>query len=173
MLRVDNHDIVLKLWIAMKLDKIDLKILTALQKDGRMTKLRLAEAVNLSPAACWERLSRLEKGGVITGYVARINPDSFARRLTVLVEVMLRSHQQIDFQRFEEAILKEPAIISCDATGGGVDYILKVVSDSIDSYQRLIDKLLALDLGIERYFTYVITKNVKTTDPPFDLFAEQ
>jgi Lrp/AsnC family transcriptional regulator of ectoine degradation len=158
--------------IAMNLDKIDLKILAALQRDGRMTKLRLAEAVNLSPTACWERLSRLEKSGVITGYTARINTDKFTRRATVLVEIMLRSHQQADFQRFEEAILKEPAIISCDATGGGVDYILKIVADDIDAYQRLIDRLLTLELGIERYFTYVITKNVKTSDPLPNLAIE-
>ena len=63
----------------MKLDKIDLKILAALQIDGRMTKLRLAEAVNLSPTACWERLDKLEKSGVITGYTARINRDKFGR----------------------------------------------------------------------------------------------
>jgi Lrp/AsnC family transcriptional regulator of ectoine degradation len=148
----------------MKLDKIDLKILSALQKDGRMTKLRLAEAVNLSPTACWERLSRLEKNGVIAGYTARINSDKFLRRTTVLVEITLKSHQQADFQRFEAAILKEPAVISCDATGGGIDYMLKVAATDIDDYQRLIDRLLQLDLGIERYFTYVVTKNVKTGD---------
>jgi len=148
----------------MKLDKIDLKILSVLQGDGRMTKLRLAEAVNLSPTACWERLSRLEKTGVIAGYTARINSDKFLRRTTVLVEITLKSHQQADFQRFEAAILKEPAVISCDATGGGIDYMLKVVSADIDDYQRLIDRLLQLNLGIERYFTYVVTKNVKTSD---------
>jgi Lrp/AsnC family transcriptional regulator of ectoine degradation len=156
----------------MKLDKIDLKILAALQRDGRMTKLRLAEAVSLSPTACWERLSRLEKNGVITGYTARINTDGFGRRTTVLVEITLRSHQQADFDRFEAAILKEPAIISCDATGGGVDYILKIVSDDIDSYQRLIDRLLKLELGIERYFTYVVTKNVKCIDTLQNLIVE-
>jgi Transcriptional regulators len=149
----------------MKLDKIDMKILSALQEDGRMTKLRLAEAVNLSPTACWERLSRLEKGGVIAGYTARINAECFMRLTTVLVEITLRSHQQADFQRFEAAILKEPMVVSCDATGGGIDYILKVVSVDIDAYQRLIDRLLKLDLGIERYFTYVVTKNVKSSDP--------
>jgi Lrp/AsnC family transcriptional regulator of ectoine degradation len=148
----------------MKLDKIDLKILSALQNDGRMTKLRLAEAVNLSPAACWERLNRLEKSGIIAGYSARINLDKVVRRTTVLVEIMLKSHQQADFQRFEAAILEEPAVVACDATGGGVDYVLKVVADDIDAYQRLIDRLLQLDLGIERYFTYVVTKSVKAQD---------
>ncbi|MBJ6128524.1 Lrp/AsnC family transcriptional regulator [Microvirga splendida] len=149
----------------MNLDKIDLKILATLQKDGRITKLRLAEAVNLSPTACWERLSRLERNGVITGYGARINVEKFARGTTVLVEITLKSHQQADFQRFESAILEEPAIVSCDATGGGIDYIIKVVVDDIDAYQRLIDRLLTRDLGIERYFTYVVTKTVKATDP--------
>jgi len=149
----------------MKLDKIDLKILTVLQRDGRMTKLRLAEAVNLSPTACWERLSRLEKSGVIAGYTVRIDTTKLSRQTTVMVEITLKSHQQADFQRFEAAILKEPTIISCDATGGGVDYILKVVSDDIDAYQRLIDRLLTLELGIERYFTYVVTKSVKAADP--------
>lgn len=149
----------------MKLDKIDLKILAALQSDGRMTKLRLAEAVNLSPTACWERLSRLEKSGVITGYTARINANKLGRRTTVLVEIMLKSHQQPDFRRFEAAVLDEPSIVACDATGGGVDYILKVVSEDIDAYQRLMDRLLTLDLGIERYFTYVVTKSVKDTEP--------
>jgi Lrp/AsnC family transcriptional regulator of ectoine degradation len=81
------------------------------------------------------------------------------------VEITLKSHQQSDFQRFEDAVLKEPAIIACDATGGGIDYILKIVTEDIDAYQRLIDKLLRLNLGIERYFTYVVTKNVKTSEP--------
>jgi len=149
----------------MNLDKIDMKILATLQKDGRITKLQLAKAVNLSPAACWERLRRLEESGVIAGYTARINPDSLGRRTTVLVAITLKSHQQADFQRFEAAIREEPSIISCDATGGGIDYILKVVSDDIDAYQRLIDRLLMRDLGIERYFTYVVTKTVKAADP--------
>jgi Lrp/AsnC family transcriptional regulator of ectoine degradation len=149
----------------MTLDKIDLKILAALQSDGRMTKLRLAEVVNLSPTACWERLSRLEKNGVITGYGARINIEKVARRTSVLVEIMLKSHQQADFQRFEAAIMREPSIVSCDATGGGVDYILKVAADDIDAYQRLIDRLLTLELGIDRYFTYIVTKSVKAADP--------
>jgi Lrp/AsnC family transcriptional regulator, regulator of ectoine-degradation genes len=107
----------------------------------------------------------------IAGYTARINTDRIERRTTVLVEVTLKRHQQADFQRFEAAIQREPAIVSCDATGGGVDYILKVVTADIDSYQRLIDKLLMHDLGIDRYFTYVVTKSVKATDPPLSQFV--
>jgi Lrp/AsnC family transcriptional regulator of ectoine degradation len=149
----------------MKLDRIDLKILAALQNDGRMTKLSLAKVVNLSPTACWERLSRLEKSGVIIGYTARIKLGAVVRRTTVIVEIMLKSHLLADFQRFEAAVLKEPSIVSCDATGGGVDYVLRVVCDDVDAYQRLIDRLLAQELGIERYFTYIVTKSVKAVEP--------
>ena len=148
----------------VKLDKFDLKILSTLQRDGRITKLRLAEAVNLSPTACWERLSRLERAGIISGYGARIDLDRLGRFTTVLVEVTLKSHRLSDFQRFEAAVQREPEIVACDATGGGVDYVMRVITHDIDSYQRVIDRLLAAEIGIERYFTYVVTKQVKATD---------
>lgn len=144
----------------MKLDDIDHRILAALRRDGRITKLKLAEAVNLSPAACWERLRRLEASGIIRGYTAIVDLGAEAPRTTVIVEISLKSHQQADFRRFEEAVAREPAIVACDATGGGVDYILRVVVPDIDSYQRLIDRLLEPGIGIERYFTYVVTKSV-------------
>jgi Lrp/AsnC family transcriptional regulator, regulator of ectoine-degradation genes len=145
----------------MKLDKIDLHILSALQRDGRITKLRLAETVNLSPAACWERLRRLEKSGIIAGYGARIDLEKIGRSTTVLVEVTLKSHHHADFQKFEAAIGQESAVASCFATGGGIDYVLKVVVPDIDVYQQMMDRLLTRDIGIERYFTYVVTKTVK------------
>lgn len=147
----------------MKLDKIDLAILSVLQGDGRITKLKLAQAVHLSPAACWERLRRLEEAGVIRGYSATIDLDKIARRVTVLVEITLKSHRQTDFQLFEAAVAREAAIVSCHATGGGIDYMLKIVVPDIDAYQKTIDRLLASEIGIDRYFTYVVTKTVKTS----------
>ncbi len=144
----------------MKLDAIDLKIVAALRRDGRMTKLKLAEAASLSPAACWERLRRLETSGVIKGYTAIVDLDAGSPRTTVIVEISLKSHQQADFRRFEEAVAREPAVVVCDATGGGIDYILRVIVPDIDSYQRLIDRLLDPQIGIERYFSYVVTKSV-------------
>lgn len=144
----------------MKLDATDHRILAALRRDGRITKLKLAEEVHLSPAACWERLRRLEVGGVIKGYTAIIDLGAGEPRTTVIVEISLSSHQQADFRRFEEAIAREPAIVACDATGGGIDYMLRVTVPDIDSYQRLIDRLLEQPIGIERYFSYVVTKSV-------------
>jgi Lrp/AsnC family transcriptional regulator of ectoine degradation len=153
----------------LKLDKIDLKILAALQRDGRITKLNLAAEAGLSAAACWERLRRLEKAGVIARYGAVIDAARLGRFATVLVEITLKSHRQADFQRFEAAMMREPAIVACDAVGGGIDYLLRVVTTDIDSYQRLIDALLEAEIGIDRYFTYIVTKTIKQTGFPLEI----
>jgi Lrp/AsnC family transcriptional regulator of ectoine degradation len=145
----------------IKLDFIDFKILSVLQREGRITKLALAERVNLSPTPCWERLKRLEEAGIITGYVAQVELRRLAPVTTVFVEVTLNRHRQIDFTEFEAHVRSVPEILECWAVGGGVDYILKIVAADVDAYQRLIDRLLDAELGIERYFTYIVTKSVK------------
>ena len=145
----------------MKLDSYDLNILLTLQREGRMTKLKLAEAINLSPSACWERLLRLEQNGVIRGYHAEIDLDRLVKTVTVLVELTLKYHRAYDFNRFEQAVRAQPEVVECFATGGGIDYLLKIVTCDIESYQRLMDRWLADDIGIERYFTYIVTKTVK------------
>lgn len=150
----------------VKLDELDIKILATLQSEGRMTKLKLAETINLSPTPCWERLHRLEAGGIITGYCAQIAVEKLARLTTVLVEITLKSHRHEDFRRFEAAVAAEPPIVECHATGGGIDYFLRVVTSDIDAYQRLIDRLLVAEIGIDRYFTYIVTKSVKRTALP-------
>ena len=144
-----------------RLDAIDLKILATLQREGRITKLALAERVSLSPTPCWARLKRLEQAGYIVGYRAEIDLAKIASATTVLVEVTLKQHRYEDFQAFERAVQKVPEIVECLATGGGIDYLLKVVTADIDAYQRLIDELLTAGIGIERYFTYVVTRTVK------------
>jgi Lrp/AsnC family transcriptional regulator of ectoine degradation len=156
-----------------KLDRYDLGILAALQRDGRMTKVKLAEAVHLTPSPCWERLKRLEKEGVIAGYQARIDPRKLGPVTVVMVEVALRGHAAADFQRFERAVRATPEIVECQATGGGIDYVMKVVVPDVDSYQRLIDGMLEGGLGIERYYSYIVTKAVKEAAPlPLDRLAE-
>ena len=149
----------------IKLDQTDMKILGALRRDGRMTKLRLAEAVNLSPTACWERLRRLERARVIVGYSVRIDREKIGRENTVLVEVTLKSHTKADFDRFEAAIREQPEVVACDATGGGLDYLLRVVTRDVPSYQAFMESLLTRDLGIDRYFSYIVTKQVKDVEP--------
>ena len=149
------------LMTAAKLDAIDLKILDAIQRDGRITKLALAEQVGLSPTPCWMRLRKLEKAGIVSGYHARIAMRVVAPVATVLMEVTLASHRQADFDRFERVIRDIPEIVACWSVGGGVDYVLKVMARDIDAYQRLVDSLLEREIGIDRYFTYIVTKTVK------------
>ena len=146
---------------AAKLDPVDLKILDAIQRDGRITKLALAEKVGLSPTPCWMRLSKLEKAGIVSGYHAMIAMRTIAPVTTVLMEVTLANHRQADFDRFERAVRDIPEIVACWSVGGGVDYLLKVMARDIDSYQRLVDALLERELGIDRYFTYIVVKTVK------------
>ncbi|WP_027145203.1 Lrp/AsnC family transcriptional regulator [Mesorhizobium sp. WSM3626] len=146
---------------AAKLDAIDLKILDAIQRDGRITKLALAEQVGLSPTPCWMRLRKLEKAGIVSGYHARIAMRVVAPVATVLMEVTLASHRQADFDRFERVIRDIPKIVACWSVGGGVDYVLKVMARDIDAYQRLVDGLLDREIGIDRYFTYIVIKTVK------------
>ncbi|OEC94855.1 MULTISPECIES: Lrp/AsnC family transcriptional regulator [unclassified Rhizobium] len=157
----------------MKLDAIDLRILDAIQRDGRITKLALADKVGLSPTPCWLRLRKLEKAGIITGYHAHLALRRLAPIASVMVEVTLANHRQADFERFERTVAATPEIVACWAVGGGVDYILKIMAADIDAYQRLIDDLLNRDLGIERYFTYIVTKTVKeeTVLPVADLLS--
>lgn len=146
---------------ALKLDPIDLRILDAIQRDGRITKLALADRVGLSPTPCWMRLRRLEKGGIISGYHARVEPRLVAPIATVLMEVTLASHRQADFDRFERAVRASPEVVACWSVGGGIDYMLKVIARDIDAYQRFVDAMLEREIGIDRYFTYIVTRTVK------------
>ncbi|MGU3575129.1 Lrp/AsnC family transcriptional regulator [Brucellaceae bacterium C25G] len=146
----------------MKLDSIDLRIIEAVRRNGRLTKQALAEKVGLSATPAWARLKKLESNGIITGYHARISPTLNNASMRVLVEVTLESHRHIDFQRFEKAVSTIPEVVSCWSVGGGVDYFLTTQTNDIDAYQRLIDRLLAMEIGIKRYFTYIITRDVKT-----------
>lgn len=157
----------------VKLDEYDLKILRVLQRHGRTTKLKLAEKVGLSPSPTWERLRRLENAGVITGYQACVDPRTFGSTTTVLVEVLLKHHGVNDFKRFESAVNAKSEVVECLATGGGVDYIMRVVVRDIDTYQRFMDNLLESDVGIDRYFSFVVTKPVKAhSGLPIDILAE-
>lgn len=159
----------------MRLDAIDLKILDVIQRDGRITKLALAQRVGLSPTPAWLRLRKLEKAGIVGGYHAKLDVRAVAPVTAVLVEVTLRSHRQSDFDRFERVVREVPEIVSCWSVGGGIDYMLKVVTRDVDAYQRMIDALLKREIGIDRYFTYIVTRTVKENEPvPVDaLFADR
>lgn len=151
-------------------DAVDLKILAVLQREGRLTKAALAERVGLSPTPCWERLRRLEAAGYVRGYRADVAVEKLAPLTTILVEVTLKQHRYQDFERFERHVRRIDEIVECHATGGGIDYLLKVMVPDVDAYQRLIDDLLVAEIGIDRYFTYVVTRAIKgLPQAPVDL----
>jgi len=152
--------------VALQLDPRDIQILRILSTEGRISKAELAKRVNLSASPCWERLKRLEKAGLIKGYKAEFDLAQVAAHVVVFVVVELESHQASSFRIFENAVGQRDEIIGCWAIGGGVDYLLQVVTSDINSYQRMIDELLEARIGLSRYFTYIVTKTVKSSAPP-------
>lgn len=156
----------------LKLDDRDLKILSILQREGRIPKAALAERVNLTPTPCWERLKRLEDAGIIESYGARIALRAFGPLTVVFVQIELESHQAEDFSRFETAVKDIDRIVECWAIGGGMDYMLKVITRDLEDYQKLIEDLLAARIGVRRYYSYVVTSRVKDTPPPVAVIAD-
>ncbi|RJF81357.1 winged helix-turn-helix transcriptional regulator [Azospirillum cavernae] len=158
-----------------KLDRIDLKILGQLQKNGRVTNVDLADAVGLSPSPCLMRVKRLEKAGYITGYGAQIQLQKLGNTLMVFTEVTLSDHRRDDFSRFEAAIRGVDEIIECHLVSGGYDYLLKFITQGVNHYQEIIEELLERNIGIEKYFSYIVIKSpfIKNYYPIESLFGRQ
>ena len=161
--------------IGPKLDRIDLKILAQLQKTGRIANVELAEAVGLSPSPCLTRVKRLEQAGYITGYGAQLNLHKLGEFLTVFTQVTLHDHRSSDFARFESRIKTIDEIIECHLVSGGYDYLLKFVTQGVAQYQAIIEQMLEGNLGIEKYFSYIVIKSpfVKTYYPIQGLFGDK
>lgn len=147
------------------LDSTDIRILGAVQKHGQLSKTKLAEIVNLSPTPCWARLARLKAAGFIRGYHADIAIDRLGDFTRVVVTIALADHRKADFDRFEAHVRKLDEVTECIATGGGMDYVIKVVSPSLAAFQTLMESLLAAELGIQRYMTYIVTREIKAGQP--------
>jgi DNA-binding Lrp family transcriptional regulator len=156
----------------MKLDKIDVKILAELQKNGRITNVELAGIVNLSPSPCLIRVRKLQDEGYITGYSATINVAKLGQALTVFTEVTLKNHRQIDFARFVATVEKLDSVMECHLISGGYDYLVKFVTASIAEYQSIMERLIDQDVGIDKYFSFVVLKSpvVKNRVPLATLF---
>ena len=146
-------------------DATDIRILGAVQKHGQLSKTKLAEIVNLSPTPCWARLKKLKAAGLIRGYHAEIALDRMGDFAQVIVTIALTHHRKSDFDRFEAHIRKLDEVAECIATGGGMDYVLKIFSPSLAAFQELMESLLSAELGIDRYMTYIVTRQIKSTQP--------
>jgi Lrp/AsnC family transcriptional regulator of ectoine degradation len=147
------------------LDGTDIRILSAVQQHGHLSKARLAELVNLSPTPCWARLDRLKAAGYIRGYHAELALERIVDFTQVVVTIALGSHRKADFVRFEDYVRKLDEVTDCIATGGGMDYVMKTATPNLAAFQVLMDDILSADLAIERYMTYIATRQVKTSRP--------
>jgi Lrp/AsnC family transcriptional regulator of ectoine degradation len=147
------------------LDATDIRILSAVQQHGQLSKTRLAEIVNLSPTPCWARLDWLKAGGYIRGYHADLALERIIDFTQVIVTVSLTHHRKADFERFEAYVRARDEVTDCIATGGGMDYVMKTATSSLATFQVLMDEMLSADLTIDRYMTYIATRQIKTSQP--------
>jgi DNA-binding Lrp family transcriptional regulator len=153
----------------MKLDNIDIKILSELQKNGRISNVELADLVNLSQSPCLMRVKKLQAEGFITGYSAQIDVSKLGQTLTVFTEITLRNHHQNDFARFLATVERIDSVVECHLVSGGYDYLMKFVTAGISEYQTIMERLLELDVGIDKYFSFVVLKSpIVKTHLPFN-----
>jgi Lrp/AsnC family leucine-responsive transcriptional regulator len=144
------------------LDKIDLQILSILQADARIVMKDLAEKVGLSLTPCIERVKRMERDGVITGYHARVNPQAMGLQILVFVEITLHQKSEKAFYRFRRAMLGIPEVMECHLVSGDFDYLIKARIPEMSEYRRLLGEILHVaDAGQSK--SYVVMEELKET----------
>jgi Lrp/AsnC family leucine-responsive transcriptional regulator len=143
------------------LDRIDRRILQQLQDDGRMSNLKLAEAVALSPTAVLARVQRLTREGYITGYEARLDPKRLGAAMLVFVEVLLDRTTPNVFDEFRAAVQVHPEILECHMVAGGFDYLVKTRVADMDAYRAFAGKVLWQLPGVRETRTYAVMEEVK------------
>ena len=144
-------------------DKIDLRILRVLQKDGRISNLKLAEEVHLSPTAVLERVKRLTREGYILGYEARLNPVKLGAGLMVFVEVLLDRTVHDVMDSFRAAVQVRPEILECHLVAGGFDYLLKTRVSDMAAYRSFVGEVIWTLPGVRETRTYAVMEEVKST----------
>ena len=146
------------------LDRIDRKILSILQEDGRIANLKLAEAVALSPTAVLARVQRLTRDGFILGYEARLNPLKLGAGMLVFVEMLLDRTTPNVFDQFKAAVQVHPEIMECHMVAGGFDYLLKTRSADMNAYRVFAGNVLWQLPGVRETRTYAVMEEVKHTN---------
>ena len=147
------------------MDKIDLRILDILQRDGRITNLDLAERIGLSPAATSDRFRRLLKEGYVTGFGARLDHRKLGFGLLAFVEVLLDKTTPDVFARFAEAANRAPEVLECHMVAGGFDYLVKARLKDMGAYRRFLGEVLLTLPGVKETRTYAVMEEVKNDGP--------
>ena len=145
------------------LDRLDLRILQALQQDGRTTNLKHAETVALSPTAVLARVQRLTREGYILGYEARLNPLKLGAAMLVFVEVLLDRTTPNVFDQFKAAVQVYPEIMECHMVAGGFDYLLKTRMADMLAYRNFAGTVLWQLPGVRETRTYAVMEEVKNS----------
>ena len=145
------------------LDQIDRRLLAALQRDGRMTNDRLAEAATLSPSACHRRVQRLEREGVIDGYVALLDPRKVGLPTTVFVEITLSTQADEVLDAFERAVAGIPDVLECHLMAGSADYLLKVVARDTEDFAQIHRRHLARLPGVAQMQSSFALRRVRAS----------
>ncbi|SMH41106.1 transcriptional regulator, AsnC family [Maritimibacter sp. HL-12] len=146
---------------------MDRRILTVLQKSGRISNAELSEQVNLSPSACHRRVQRLEKDGYIRNYVAMVDPRMIELPTMVFVEITLSGQADELLEAFEREVARVPEVLECHLMAGSADYILKVVARDTDDFARIHRQKLARLPGVQGMQSSFALRTVfKTTALP-------
>jgi Lrp/AsnC family leucine-responsive transcriptional regulator len=146
-----------------ELDATDARILTVLQKRGRISNADLSEEVNLSPSACHRRVQRLEESGIISGYVALLDPKKMKRQAVVFVEITLQGQTEEGLDAFEREVARIPDVLECHLMAGTADYLLKVVAEDTEDFARIHRRALARLPGVAQMQSSFALKTVRQT----------
>ncbi|WP_341648119.1 winged helix-turn-helix transcriptional regulator [Thauera humireducens] len=144
-----------------ELDRIDRKILDLLQKEGRLSMTELAQRVGLSATPCTERVRRLEREGIITGYHARVDPCALGRPLLVFVELKLSAKSNDTFDRVKKELAYVPEVMECHLVSGDFDYLIKARIAEMSDYRRLLGNILLKLPSATESRSYVVMEEVK------------
>jgi DNA-binding Lrp family transcriptional regulator len=142
-------------------ERIRFKILSELQRDGRLTNQELAQRVNLSASPCWRRVKELEASGVIRRYTALLDPEKVGVPVCVITLVNLEMHNRQSLEAFENAVRDRPEIVECYAITGDADFMLKVRVADIRSYERFLNDVLFRIPGIKHIKSSFTLREIK------------
>ena len=137
------------------IDSTDRRILAALQQNGRLTNVELAEEVGLSPSPCLRRVRQLEKDGFIDRYVAHLNPKKLGYPMTVFVRVWLDGQGADTVNSFIEAVQKLDEVVECHLIAGDCDFLLRVIASDLDGYRRFQSEYLGRIAGVRSVKTEI------------------
>ena len=146
-----------------KLSMMDKKILRQLQKKGRITYAELANRVGLSTSPCLERVKRMEREGVISGYTALMNPRYLNAGLVVFVQIRLARTAQDIFEDFKSAAAALEEVQECYLVSGNFDYLIKARVEDMDAYRKFLGETLLTLPGVLESTSYVVMELVKET----------